>query len=153
MPEKRRALHEQPKLCSHILSGVKDSSVPLRIASSSIPQAGSGLFVINDVAAGSEIFRSQPLLVVCEGNDLRICDFCFFNPAATVNPDGQFYTTDEKRVVLSACTGCKNVEYCSKVSQGFRIVSLAKDAMLMIFSIRIANAKLGGLTTSLSVPL
>lgn len=116
MPEKRKPLHEQPKLCAHILSGVKNSSVPLRIASSSIPQAGTGLFVIDDVKAGSDIFRSQPLLVVCEGNDLRVCDYCFFNPTATVHPDGRFYIIGEERVVLLACTGCKNVEYCSKVS-------------------------------------
>lgn len=117
MSESRKALHEQPKLCSYILNGVKNSSIPLKIAASSIAQAGSGLFVTNDVEAGSELFRSRPLLVVCEGNDLRICDYCFCNPTTTVHPDGRFYTDGEKRVMLSACTGCKNVEYCSKASR------------------------------------
>lgn len=117
MPEKRKPLHELPKLCDHILRGVADSGAPLRIAASSIPNAGSGLFVVNDVAAGSEIFRSQPLLVVCEGNNRRICDYCFRNLSSSLHPDGRFYLEGERdKVALSACTGCKNVEYCSKVS-------------------------------------
>lgn len=120
MPEMRKALHEQPKLCDHILEGVTHSSVPLRIASSSVPNAGSGLFVVNDVAAGGEIFRSQPLLVVCEGNDLRVCDYCFYNPGSSLHPDGRFSFDGKDSVTLSACTGCKNVEYCSKVSQGLQ---------------------------------
>lgn len=153
MPETRKAIHEQPKLCGHILNGVKDSSVPLQIAASSIAQAGSGLFVINDVAAGSEIFRSRPLLVVCEGNGLRVCDYCFCDPTATVHPDGRFYTDGEKRVMLSACTGCKNVEYCSKVSKSLRSQCHALDVRLIVFASRNANEKLGDLTTNMSVRL
>ncbi|KAJ4387121.1 hypothetical protein N0V93_007709 [Gnomoniopsis smithogilvyi] len=122
MAEKRRPIHTQPKLCDHILRGVANCGVPLRIAASSIPKAGSGLFVINDVAAGSEIFRSQPVLVVCEGNDLRVCDYCFCNPSTRLHPEGRFYSAGEKTVTLSACTGCKNVEYCSKVGHSLRKV-------------------------------
>lgn len=116
MPEKRVPLHEQPKLCQHILSSVANSGIPLRIGASSIPNAGTGLFVVNDVAAGSEIFRSQPLLLVCEGNNLRICDYCLRNLGSSLDPEGRFFFIGEKeKVVLSACTGCQIVVYCSKV--------------------------------------
>lgn len=116
MSDNRKLLHEQPKLCDHILSSVKDTSVQLKIASSSIPNAGSGLFVANDVAAGSEIFRTQPLLMVCESNKSGICDWCFTNENSSLRPDGQFHIAGkDKRVQLSSCKRCKMVEYCSKV--------------------------------------
>lgn len=116
MPENRKPLHEQPKLCAHILSSVEKSSVPLTIDASSIPNAGSGLFVVKDIAAGSDIFRTQPLLMVCEGNSSGICDYCFRNKHSSIHPDGRFNLESESgRFILSACTRCKNVEYCSKV--------------------------------------
>lgn len=117
--EPRKRIHEQPDLCSHILGGITKSDASLRIDASSILGAGSGLFVDGDVKAGSEIFKSQPLLVVCEGNNRGVCDYCFLNRNSSVRPDGRFYVSHEDRanVKLSTCSGCKIAEYCSKVSQ------------------------------------
>lgn len=120
MSEKRTALHELPKVCAHILDSVKDSGVPLKIAASSIPNAGSGLFVVNDVAAGSEIFRSQPLLMICEGNTTNICDYCFRDQNSSLHPDGWFVSeNDPDNVMMAACIRCKLVQYCSKVRLSF----------------------------------
>lgn len=117
MPNKTgKPIHDQPKLCEHILNGVTTSTVPLRIGPSSIPNAGSGLFVENEVPAGSEIFRSQPLLLVCEGNNNGICDYCLRNNNSSIHPDGRFYEPGEREnVKISVCTRCKFTQYCSKV--------------------------------------
>lgn len=120
-PTKKR-IHEQPKLCEYILSLVGESSVPLRIAASSINNAGTGLFAIDDVSAGTDIFRSKPLLVVSEGNNSGICDYCFVNKNSSVAPDGRFYMDDgsvRENIKISLCTGCKNAQYCSKVSSSY----------------------------------
>lgn len=113
----KKPIHEQPKLCDHILSKVADCSVPLRIGASSIPAAGTGLFVLQDVRAGSDIFRSQPLLVVCEANTNGVCDYCLVNNNATISPEGHFFVNQAERdeIAVSACTGCNIVTYCSKV--------------------------------------
>lgn len=123
MPDQtRKRIHEQPRLCEYILSLVRDSSVPLRIAASSISNAGTGLFAIDDVPAGADIFKSQPLLLVSEGNNSGICDYCFVNKNSSVAPDGRFYMDDgsvREKILISACTGCKNAQYCSKVSPSY----------------------------------
>lgn len=113
----RKRIHEQPELCKYILSLVSGSSAPLQIAASSIPNAGSGLLVVNGVAAGSDIFRSEPLLVVSESSNNGICDYCFLNKESTVSPDGRFYLSgaEKEKITMSACMGCKTAEYCSKV--------------------------------------
>lgn len=120
MPDQaRKPIHEQPELCGYILGTVGDSSVPMRIAASQIPGAGSGLFAVDDVAAGDDIFRSQPLLVVSEGHNNGVCDYCFVNKNSAVAQDGRFYMSHAERnkINISACTGCKSAQYCSKVGR------------------------------------
>lgn len=117
MPDqKRKRVHNQRNLCDYILSLVDKSSVPLRIGASPIPNAGSGLFVVADVAAGADIFRSQPLLLVSEGNNLDVCDYCFLNKNSLISPENKFFVGPERdKIEMSACMGCKIARYCSKV--------------------------------------
>ncbi|KAG8167816.1 hypothetical protein KVR01_003505 [Diaporthe batatas] len=116
---REKPIHQQPKLCEHILSHASKSAVPLRIGASSIPQAGSGLFAVNHIPAGSEIFRSSPLVVVAESAHQNVCDFCFLNRGSSVNRDGQFYGSieNEERPALTRCGACKVSYYCSKTCQ------------------------------------
>lgn len=127
-------IHEQPELCDHILSTVEGSSVRLRIAESAIKNAGSGLFAVDDVPAGGEIFRSQPLLIVSEGNNSGLCDYCLASTFSAVAPNGKFYMGDGDegdRAKLQACLGCHAVQYCSKVSLSCcAVVSLRLDSRL-----------------------
>lgn len=114
---RRKPIHEQPKLCDTILSRVSKSEVSLRIGQSPIPKAGSGLFAVNDIPAGSEIFRTSPLITVAESVYTGICDFCFLNRASSVNPDGRFYSSaeDDIRPEITRCGACRVASYCSKV--------------------------------------
>lgn len=113
----RKPVHEQPKLCNHILSHVSKSAVPLRIGPSPIPKAGSGLFAVNDIPAGTDIFRTSPLVMVAESAHTGICDFCFLNRDTSVNPNGRFYGSveDEVRPEITRCGACRVAHYCSKV--------------------------------------
>ncbi|KUI68447.1 Histone-lysine N-methyltransferase SMYD3 [Cytospora mali] len=113
----RKHIHDQPSLCNSILGRIADSGVALRIGPSSIPEAGSGLFAINDIQAGSDIFRSQPFLVVCEASSKGICDWCLMNRNASVHPDGRFYTSDDFKPNIAPCSRCKVAQYCSKACQ------------------------------------
>lgn len=109
-------IHDQRKLCDYILSLVDKSSVPLRIAASLIPNAGSGLFVVSDVVAGADIFTSQPLLLVSEGNNVDVCDYCFLNKNSSVSPESKFFIgPDRDKINISACMACETARYCSKV--------------------------------------
>lgn len=114
---RRKPIHEQPKLCDHILSSVAKSEVSLRIGPSPIPKAGSGLFAVNNIPAGTEIFRSSPLITVAESVYKGICDFCFLNRASSVNPNGRFYGSaeDDVRPEITRCGACRVASYCSKV--------------------------------------
>lgn len=117
----RKPIHEQPKLCDHILSCVSKSDVSLRIGPSPIPKAGSGLFAVNDIPAGTEIFRTDPLIMVAESAHEGICDFCLLNRDTSVNGEGHFYSSDadDVRPKITCCVRCKIARYCSKVSLVF----------------------------------
>lgn len=143
-----KPIHQQPTLCEHILSHASKSHVPLRIGASSIPQAGSGLFAVNDIPAGSDIFHSCPLITVAESALQDTCDFCFLNSGSSVNRDGYFYgnTDDEPRPAITRCGACKVARYCSKVSAyRFSSWSLADHAFLLL---RNARPKRGRATTN-----
>lgn len=113
----RKPIHEQPKLCDHILSRVSKSNVSLRIGLSPISKAGSGLFTVNDIPAGTEIFRTDPLITVSESAHRGICDFCFLNRDTSVNEQGRFYSSivDDVRPEITRCGACRVARYCSKV--------------------------------------
>lgn len=115
---RRKPIHQQPKLCDHILSHAAKSDVSLRISESSIPNAGSGLFAVNDIPAGSEIFHTNPLITVAESAHQGICDFCFLNSGSSVNRNGRFYglAEDDVRPEITRCGACMVARYCSKVS-------------------------------------
>lgn len=113
----RKPIHDQPRLCDYILGRISEPGAALRVGPSSIPGAGSGLFAINDIPSGSDIFRSQPILVICESAQDGICDWCLLNRNSSVHPDGRFYTSDDKKPGIAPCSGCKVAQYCLKVNQ------------------------------------
>lgn len=154
----KKPIHGQPGLCDHILRSVSSSTVPLEIGLSSIANAGSGLFVLNPVPAGSEIFRSDPLLLVCDGNNKGICDYCFRNNNSSVHPDGRFFDPGEKdKIKIMACTRCECAQYCSKVRRitsflNLTICSGSESLTTYCFAARIAKPVPGSLITSTSAP-
>lgn len=113
----RKPIHEQPKLCDHILGRVSKSEVSLRLGPSPIPNAGSGLFAVNDIPAGTEIFRTNPLIMVAESAHTGTCDFCFVNRGSSVSREGRFYSSihDNVRPEITRCSSCRVARYCSKV--------------------------------------
>lgn len=161
--DNQKPIHGQPALCEHILRSVSSSTVPLQIRPSLITNAGSGLFVLKDVPAGSEIFRSDPLLVVCDSGNKEICDYCLLNKNSSVHPDGRFFDAGERdKIEILACTRCKCAQYCSKVrSRKNSLGSFYRDTTTSdgerltdkyFSSTRIAKRVPGSLTTSSSAP-
>jgi hypothetical protein len=144
----RKPIHQQPKLCAHILSHAAKSGVPLRIGESSIAQAGSGLFAINDIPAGSEIFHTSPLIAVAESAHQGICDFCFLNSYSSVNKNGRFYGSDEDgvRPDVTRCGACKVARYCSKASTSQTVDRWLADRVKLVP--RNARARRGRATIS-----
>lgn len=121
MADDKKPIHGQSSLCDHLLRSVSSSSVPLRIGLSSITNAGSGLFVGEKVPAGTEIFRSEPLLLVCDDRNKGTCDYCFRDNNSLVHPDGHFFNPGEREDIKTlACTRCKCAQYCSKVRTALR---------------------------------
>lgn len=117
--DSKKPIHGQPGLCDHILRSASFSAVPLQVGPSAITNAGSGLFVLEKVSAGTEIFRSEPLLLVCDVNNKGICDYCFRNNNSSIHPDGRFFNPGERdEIKILACTRCKSAQYCSKVGLG-----------------------------------
>lgn len=136
---RRKPIHQQPKLCDHILSHAAKSDVSLRISESSIPNAGSGLFAVNDIPAGSEIFHTNPLITVAESALQGICDFCFLNSGTSVNRNGRFYGSaeDDVRPEITRCGACMVARYCSKVSA----VKLSGSHLLIMSSCVARNVR------------
>lgn len=111
----RTGLHKDQKLCTQVLETVT-AAVPLRILPSNIPGAGTGLFVTKDVGYGEEIFRSDPL-VNCVNNEMQslVCDYCYAYQESKVLSSGRFRTTNDSKLEIMACNGCRVCYYCSKV--------------------------------------
>ena len=111
----RVALHENQALCAQLLETIT-AAVPLKILPSKIPGAGVGLFVTKDVDYGEEIFRSDPVVnCVMDGMQSHVCDHCYAFEGSKILPGGGFRTTDNTKLEMKACSGCKVCYYCSKV--------------------------------------
>jgi len=85
---------------------------PLRVGDSTMPGAGRGLFVRDDVAGSDLIFSvAKPLLCIVYAEDLeQTCDNCF----ATTT--GTYQTVFRDELKFKPCIGCKILHYCSEVS-------------------------------------
>lgn len=93
----------------------------IRISSSSVPNAGRGVFVNQDVSAGEELYRTVPMVLTVEdGEEERICDWCH----CSADPDqyrgmlGSLLPNVEVPS-LKVCDRCRHVKYCSIVSISF----------------------------------
>lgn len=81
-----------------------ERNVRLGTFRSSIPNAGLGIFVREDVLAGTELFRViQPLdVTVDQENVMKICDNCSTS-SQECGPENP----------ITSCDGCHRVVYCS----------------------------------------
>jgi len=82
------------------------------VAKSSV--AGSGLFASQDITAGDLILTlARPAVAALDTNNLgNVCANCFASAADPSVLHGEANT----QVTVKACTGCKTLKYCSKVS-------------------------------------
>ncbi|RYP92614.1 hypothetical protein DL770_001256 [Monosporascus sp. CRB-9-2] len=117
-PGNQGGFHEDAELCQYILGGIATTH-SLEIRESEISQAGSGLFAMNDIPEGQEIFRSTPLVeCVADGVAESVCDWCYTNKFSRVHPSGRFRTKEDAAPDMEACRGCGKCYYCSKSCQG-----------------------------------
>jgi hypothetical protein len=104
-----------PEAFEHIMSRVT-SSVPLQILESSIPDAGYGLFLREDISAGEDVLTSQPLVNHVNFVRDKTCDYCLMRPCKDLPPGGSFRESMPKSDnKLLTCINCKTCYYCSKV--------------------------------------
>lgn len=116
--QRRWPIHKDTALCSYIMSTIQAPEGSLSIQESTIPGAGSGLFIKRDVAEGELIFTSVPLVLCAEvGQGMEACDFCFQQRRRVFHPvEDRFLQPGEVLPPLHICNGCRMYQYCSKVS-------------------------------------
>lgn len=92
----------------------------IKVAMSSISGAGRGIFVTQDIAAGTVLFKvPNVLLAAVNTGEVALkntCDYCF----TTVHSSG-FNTVSMEPVSFRACKGCDVLHYCNKVSPTSRL--------------------------------
>jgi len=98
--------------CCTLSSGAMTSIGHAYVAKSSV--AGSGLFASQDIAAGDLIFTlARPAVAALDTKNLgNVCANCFASAADPSILHGEANI----QVTVKACTGCKILKYCSKVS-------------------------------------
>lgn len=107
-------IHENKELCTRLIENVT-AAAPLQILPSKI--SGTGLFTTKDIAAGEEIFVSNPLVNCVEaGEHGSVCDYCFANSNGRVHSDGRFRKEEDEMLDVKLCFACRACGYCSKVS-------------------------------------
>ena len=118
-----RMFHKDPQLCTYLLGSIA-ASTPLQIRESAIFRAGSGLFALEAVPEGREIFRSTPAVeCVVDGLAESVCDLCYTNTLSKVHPSGRFRTKDDAVPDMISCAECGKYYYCSKVSMIILVVA------------------------------
>lgn len=103
---------------------VKDTDIPdrvfcntrIRIGKSSIIGAGRGMFVVEEVKAGSLIYSiDEPMMSGMSWEDIELaCDNCF---AVQANEKDDIISNVLRPVKISMCKGCYSAGYCSKKCQ------------------------------------
>lgn len=115
-PDGDRIFHRDTQLCEYLLRSVA-ASAPLQIRESAISRAGSGLFALEAVPEGREVFRSAPVVeAVVDGSADGVCDLCYANTLSKVHPSGRFRTKDDAAPRMMPCAQCGKCYYCSNVS-------------------------------------
>ena len=85
-------------------------TLPKHVSTRPTPSAGTGLFTIRSIDAGDLMFKvERPQITTLDSARLfEYCEWCLVN--------GREVEDEAGSVRLRACTGCKIVRYCSKVS-------------------------------------
>lgn len=145
--QERWPIHKDKTLCSYIMSTVQAPEGSLSIKESTLPEAGSGLFINRDLAEGELIFTSVPLVLCAEvGSHMEACDFCFQQRRRVFHPvEDRFLQPGEVLPPLLICNGCRMYQYCSKVStMSFaRACSLSSSSSLTCFCVVLLATSLG----------
>lgn len=85
-------------------------SARVEVKISELPNAGRGLIVTEEVAAGEELFRSEPIVsIVPKKQRHRLCDWCHSGAEA-------HHPADDSNIDIKICKECGDVGYCSVVS-------------------------------------
>lgn len=124
-PPPREAFHTKPELCKEMLRTVT-AFTPLRIRSSNISK-GSGLFVTKDTNAGSEIYRSEPLMSHIDDGNPSICHYCLETTADPFGSGNKTANSNGDSEARKACTGCMVARFCSKKCQRAAWTKFHKD--------------------------
>ncbi len=113
-------LHDRPDLCEGILSTIATPQQrTLEIKESTIPGAGSGLFLGRRHSCrqrGLPLPAPSSTAAHTDSSITYVCDYCLLNTRSTWSTKGRFLTEDDTVPAISACKGCKVALYCSKVS-------------------------------------
>jgi hypothetical protein len=91
----------------------------LRLLPSRIDKIGVGVFTTKEIARGSKIYWSVPIVsAIDEDYEEVVCDLCYASKLSSVNREEErFMTPQEDRLSLIQCNGCKAVWYCSIASR------------------------------------
>lgn len=120
-------VHKNEQTCQYILANIDAPTGWLGIRESSIPTAGSGLFITVDVAEGRDVFSSKPILTCAkkvapnldneasQASSLLTCDFCFQSNQNLFEQYGYLFPSHPTRPIPEFCVGCHVCQYCSKV--------------------------------------
>ena len=111
------------------LSLLELPSTRLEVRTSPLAGAGRGVFATEDIAAGEELFRSEPRVTLVEDSEEQtICDWChcIANTEYNFHEDGSL-KEDHELPFIELCEGCGLVGYCSNVSE----VSISRPCTLI----------------------
>jgi hypothetical protein len=104
----RTALHEDREVAAYILK-TATTSLPLKIAASDLASPGCGLFTVNKIDEGRQIFESKPLIACVDTRVVSVCHYCLEDSVTGIPSQRRQKATPQ------TCSGCKLSRFCSKV--------------------------------------
>lgn len=106
-------------LIDHLFTTV-ECKYDLKISTSDIPGAGRGIFALENIPAGTEVFRVVKPIATAVSNHKRdsVCDNCLNDPFEAYNKNEFFDSSCSKQrstiqATLRSCSACDKVAYCS----------------------------------------
>ena len=110
-------------LVDHLFTTV-ECKYGLKISTSDIPGAGRGIFALEDIPVGTEVFRVvKPIVTAVSSHKMDyVCDNCFNDPFVAFNKNELFDSpcskpTSTAEATFRPCSACDKVVYCSDECQ------------------------------------
>lgn len=110
----RQMLNENESACEFFLKNIT-TTFKLKIGSSLIDGAGNGVFVLEKIPAGREIYRSAPLITCVDATNPNVCHFCLHDCSSLLLKAGKFRIYNDNVHSVMRCASCKVARFCSKV--------------------------------------